>query len=285
MVGRFNGGVIEAPDACASLDPIDNTLISLAKDTAVEYEKLMEKMDLNGAIKSVWALISRANKYIDETGPWALAKDPAKKERLNTVLYNLVETLRITAVLISPFMPLTGPKIWEQLGLNAPFASTTLQDAQQWSKMPAGTVVRKPVPIFPRIEEKAEEPQTPVIPARKQPQAQASPVSSLPEVTIDEFAKMDFRVAKVLAAEKVKGADKLLTLTVDLGTEQRTIVSGIAKHYTPEELVNQTVVMIVNLKPAKIRGIESRGMVLAASGDDKLALVTAPGMLPGSKVK
>jgi len=285
MIGRFNGGVIESPDACQPVDPIDETLISLAKNTAMEYEKLMEKMDLNGAIKSVWVLISRANKYIDETGPWALAKDPAKKERLNTVLYNLVETLRIVAILISPFVPLTGPKIWEQLGLGLPFASTTLQDAQQWGGIPAGTVVSKPVPIFPRIEEKSDEIEVSALPAKKQPKVEASPAPVGPEVTIDEFAKMDFRVAKVLAAEKVKGADKLLTLTVDLGSEQRTIVSGIAKHYTPEELVGQTVVMIVNLKPAKIRGIESRGMVLAASNDEKLALVTASGMLPGSKVK
>ncbi|MBP2639221.1 MAG: metG [Firmicutes bacterium] len=285
MIGRFNGGVIESPDACQPVDPIDETLISLANNTAMEYEKLMEKMDLNGAIKSVWVLISRANKYIDETGPWALAKDPAKKERLNTVLYNLVETLRIVAILISPFVPLTGPKIWEQLGLGLPFASTTLQDAQQWGGIPAGTVVSKPVPIFPRIEEKSDEIEASALPAKKQPKVEASPAPVGPEVTIDEFAKMDFRVAKVLAAEKVKGADKLLTLTVDLGSEQRTIVSGIAKHYTPEELVGQTVVMIVNLKPAKIRGIESRGMVLAASNDEKLALVTASGMLPGSKVK
>ena len=283
MIGRFNGGVIEASEICQPVDPIDETLISLANRTAVEYEKLMEKMDINGAIKSVWILISRANKYIDETGPWALAKDPAKKERLNTVLYNLVETLRIVAILISPFMPLTGPKIWEQLGLSLPFAASTLQDAQQWGGIPAGTVVSKPVPIFPRIEEKTDEIEAPALPAKKQPKTETSPV--IQEVTIDEFAKMDFRVAKVLAAEKVKGADKLLTLTVDLGSEQRTIVSGIAKHYTPEELVGQTVVMIVNLKSAKIRGIESRGMVLAASNDEKLALVTAPGMLPGSKVK
>lgn len=287
MIGRFNGGVIEAPDVCAAADPIDENLISLAKSTALEYEKLMEKMDLNGAIKSVWILISRANKYIDETGPWALAKDPAKKERLNTVLYNLVETLRIVAILVSPFMPLTGPKIWSQLGLNLPFAAAALSDAQQWGALPAGTVVSKPEPIFPRIEEKPEPEEAPAVPAKKQAKTEvataAAPVN--PEVTIDEFAKMDFRVAKVLAAEKVKGADKLLTLTVDLGTEERTIVSGIAKHYTPEQLVGQTVVMIVNLKAAKIRGIESRGMVLAASNEDQLALVTAPGMAPGSRVK
>lgn len=284
MIGRFNGGVIEAPEAA---EAIDQELITLARDTAAQYEKYMEHQDINGALKEVWALIGRTNKYIDETGPWALAKDPAKKGRLNTVLYNLAEVLRIVAVLISPFMPLTSPKIWHQLGLKNDFASVTLGDAQAWGRLPVGTVVAKPEPIFPRIEEQ------PVVQAESQPaekaatpapQGEAVQVPGMPEITIDEFAKVDLRVAKVLAAEKVKKTDKLLLLTVDLGTEQRTIISGIAKHYEPEQLVGQNVVMVVNLKPAKIRGIESRGMVLAASCDDKLQLVTAD-MPPGSKVK
>ncbi|HWR42865.1 methionine--tRNA ligase [Sporomusa sp.] len=285
MIGRFNAGVIEA---AGEPEAIDQELIELARITAAQYEKHMEYQDINAALKDVWALIGRTNKYIDETGPWALAKDPAKKSRLNTVLYNLVEVLRIVAILISPFTPVTAPKIWRQLGLTTDFASVTLGEAQAWGRMPAGTVVAKPEPIFPRIEEKQEE------------QAEAKPVEAatavvataetqaqepgVPEITIDEFAKVDLRVAKVLAAEKVKKADKLLLLTVDLGTEQRTIISGIAKHYEPEQLVGQNVVMVVNLKPAKIRGIESRGMVLAASCDDKLQLVTAD-MPPGSKVK
>lgn len=280
MINRFNGGMIEAP---GTAEEVDAALITLARQTAANYGNLMGNMDINGAIKEVWTLISRTNKYIDETGPWALAKDPAKKERLQTVLYNLAETLRIVAVLISPFMPLTSPKIWQQLGIRTGFSQVTLQDAQTWGGLAAGTKVAKPEPIFPRIEEKAETPAT--AEDKKEDKKVAQPVSAIPEITIDEFAKMDLRVARVLAAEKVKGADKLLLLTVDLGTEQRSIVSGIAKHYTPEALVGQHVVMIVNLKPAKIRGIESRGMVLAASSDDKLTLVTAKDMLPGSKVK
>ncbi|CUH95449.1 Methionine-tRNA ligase [Propionispora sp. 2/2-37] len=275
MINRFNGGLIETPGA---VEEVDTALIDLAQRTAADYEILMENMDINGAIKEVWALISRTNKYIDETGPWALAKDPAKKERLQTVLYNLAETLRIVAILISPFMPFTSPKIWQQLGIRSDFGKVTLQDGQSWGGLPAGTKVAKPEPIFPRIEDKGE-------PAAAAEDKTEKSVPAVPEITIDEFAKMDLRVAKVLAAEKVKNADKLLLLTVDLGTEQRSIVSGIAKHYAPEELVGQHVVMIVNLKPAKIRGIESRGMVLAASSDDKLTLVTAKDMLPGSKVK
>jgi methionyl-tRNA synthetase len=273
MIGRFNNGVIEQP---GDVEPVDHELIKLAQDTSAEYERLMEAMDINAAIKQLWALISRTNKYIDETAPWALAKDPAKKLRLNTVMYNLAETLRIICILLSPFMPNTAPKIWQQLGIESDFSAVTLNDAQGWGRLAAGTKVAKPEPIFPRIEDK------PVIEENK-PTAEVA--AATPEITIDDFAKMDLRVARVLAAEKVKGADKLLTLTVDLGTEQRTIVSGIAKHYTPEELVGKNVVMIVNLKPAKIRGIESRGMVLAASSDDKLTVVTAPDMPAGSRVK
>ena len=284
MVGRFNGGVIEAP---ADMEPIDQELSQLAQTTAAEYEKAMEHMDINGAIKTVWALVSRTNKYIDETGPWALAKDPAKKGRLHTVLYNLAETLRVVSILISPFMPVTAPKIWSQLGIQDNFVNMRLDDAKSWGRLAAGTSVGKPEPIFPRIEEKPEaEEAVPAPKAESKPAAQPVPVAdALPEVSIDEFAKMDLRVAKVLAAEKIQGADKLLKLEVDLGTEKRTIVSGIAKHYTPEDLVGRNVVMIINLKPAKIRGVESRGMVLAASSGDKLTLVEAPEMPAGSKVK
>jgi methionyl-tRNA synthetase len=277
MITRFNNGVIAAP--CAG-DAIDDELIKLAHNTAAEYERSMEALEINAALKEVWALISRTNKYIDETGPWALAKDPAKKDRLNTVLYNLAEVLRIVAILISPFMPNTAPRIWQQLGLGD-LPAIRLGDAQHWGHMPAGTVVASPEPIFPRIEEKEEQPAVEIKPAK----AAAPSPAQAPEISIEDFAKLDLRVARVLAAEKVQGADKLLLLKVNLGEEERTIVSGIAKHYTPEELVGKDVVMIVNLKPAKIRGIESRGMVLAASHDDKLALVTATGMAPGSKVK
>lgn len=283
MIGRFNGGVIKA---AGDVDDIDKELAQLVQHTVIQYEKFMDVMDINAAIKVVWALISRTNKYIDETSPWALAKDEAKKPRLNTVLYNLAETLRITAILITPFMPMTGPKIWAQLGLTSDFGALSFNDAKGWGKLPTDIIVAKPEPIFPRIEDKVAEAPSEVKVAdqgKEKPLAEA--VESMPEVTIDEFAKMDLRVVTVLAAEKVEKADKLLKLTVNLGNEVRTIVSGIAKHYTPEELIGKNVVMIINLKPAKIRGIESRGMVLAASCDDKLSVVTVPEMPAGSKVK
>lgn len=283
MIHRFNGGVVQNSHVT---EAIDDGLISLTKQTVSSYQSMMEQLDINGAIKEVWALISRTNKYIDETGPWALAKDPAKKERLDTVLYNLAETLRIVAILISPFMPLTAPKIYSQLGLPGDFTKVTLETAKEWGLLPSGTqVAAHPEPIFPRIEIKTADNGAGKAAAYVEVKRTVEAVPAVPEVTIDEFAKLDLRVAKVLAAEKVKGADKLLLLTVDLGSEQRSIVSGIAKHYTPEELVGKNVVMIVNLKPAKIRGIESRGMVLAASDGEKLTLATASDMPPGSKVK
>ncbi|AIF53863.1 methionine--tRNA ligase [Pelosinus sp. UFO1] len=283
MIGRFNEGVIKPS---GDVEEVDRALTELVQSTVNQYEKLMDSMDINAAIKIVWTLISRTNKYIDETAPWALAKDESKRARLNTVLYNLAETLRVVGVLIYPFMPITGPKIWAQLGIPADFKTVSLEDVKGWGKLPVNGLVAKPEPIFPRIEDKVvevpveekteEKPKTNVV---------AESTNSLPEVTIEEFAKMDLRVVTVLAAEKVEKADKLLKLTVDLGTEQRTIVSGIAKHYAPEDLVGKSVVMIINLKPAKIRGIESRGMVLAASCDEKLIVVTAPEMPAGSKVK
>lgn len=283
MIGRFNGGIIEA---AGDVEEIDHELTQLAQNTVMQYEKFMDEMDINAAIKDIWTLIGRANKYIDETSPWALAKDEAKRGRLNTVLYNLAETLRIIAILISPLMPVTSPKIWAQLGIDSDFLAVTLTDAKGWGKLPAGTKTGTLEPIFPRIEDKAVETVAPpIVPIKIEGKAALEPTTAMPEITIEDFAKMDLRVVKVLAAEKVAKADKLLKLTVDLGTEQRTIISGIAKHYAPEDLVGKDVVMIVNLKPAKIRGIESRGMVLAASSGEKLGLVTVSDMTPGSRVK
>jgi len=284
MIGRFNGGIIQA---AGEKEALDAELAQLAHNTAANYEKYMENMEINAALKEIWALVSRSNKYIDETAPWALAKDPAKRARLDTVMYNLAEVLRIVTILVSPFMPTTAPKIWAQLGIETAFADVRLHDAQSWGLLPAGTKVAKPEPIFPRIEDKPEPQEqpavSPAVKAQQNPAAQAE--GSTEEITIDEFGKMDLRVAKVLTCEKVKGADKLLQFTVDLGSEVRTVVSGIAKHYQPEELVGRNVVMVANLKPAKIRGIESRGMLLSASSEDKLILVDAPDMPAGSRVK
>ena len=275
MVNKFNGGLVKNTKV---LEDVDTELIALAQNTVKQYQDSMDKMEISVAIRTVWNLISRSNKYIDLTGPWALAKDESKQERLQTVMYNLIESLRIISVLIAPFMPNTAPKIWKQLGLGE-FSKVKFKDIKEWGTVMTETKVEQPEQIFPRIEEeKAEAVAKTVVPAVVEQKKDEV------EITIDEFAKVDLRVVKVLAAEKVEKADKLLKLKVDLGTEQREIVSGIAKHYAPEELVGKNVVMVINLKPAKIRGIVSQGMVLAASCGDELKVVEVE-MPEGSKVK
>lgn len=281
MVARFNDGIVLEP---GQADEVDGSLIDLAKKTVSEYEMLMDKMDISPTIKLVWAFISRTNKYIDETMPWALAKDPEKKSRLNMVMYNLVESLRVISVLIAPFMPITAEKIWNQLGIAQAFDEVQFADIKSWGKTPVGTKVNKPEQLFPRIEEEKEEKtqKAEVKPAVNEKVVVEPAVTE--EISIEDFSKVHLRVVKVLAAEKVKKADRLLMLTVDLGDEQRTIISGIAEHYTPEELIGKNVVMVINLKPAKIRGVVSKGMVLAASIDDKLKVIEVD-MPVGSKVK
>ena len=301
MMQRYNGGVL---GEVASPTDADAPLLAMAKAIAPRYRAMMENMDINGAIKDIWQLIGRANKYIDETEPWKLAKDPANASRLNTVLSNLLEVLSMVSVLVEPFIPTTSRRIRAQLGLPLDVTPANLDALGEFGA--AGTIrvghrTGKPEPIFPRIEEKPveeagmekaaiekEKPEpvkaAPAPEKKPEPAAVAEDVS---EISIDDFAKLDLRTAIVTAAEKVEKTEKLLKLTVDLGTEQRTIVSGIAQFYTPEDMVGRTVILIANLKPAKIRGIESHGMLLAASNADKsaLSLVTAPNLPAGCKVK
>lgn len=281
MIGKFQGGIIEGS---ASKRPVDEALVADAMDTVRAYEEEMEKLALTPAVKTVWAFIGRANKYIDETAPWALAKDPAKKAELAAVLYHLAESLRIISGLISPFLPQTAPKIRQQLGCVDALAAPSLDDLKIWGRLPAGQKIGAAEPLFPRIE--TEEGSTaPTPPAAKlhAPQTKKT-VAESAEITIDEFSKIHLRVVKILSAEKVPETDKLLKLRVDLGSEEREIVSGISQHYTPEQLIGKTVVMVVNLKPTKIRGILSQGMVLAASQGDQLKLLGVD-MPVGSQIR
>ena len=281
MIGKFQGGIIEGS---ASKRPVDEALVADAMDTVSTYEAEMEKLALTPAVKRVWAFIGRANKYIDETAPWALAKDPAKKAELAAVLYHLAESLRIISGLISPFLPQTAPKIRQQLGCVDALAAPSLDDLKIWGRLPAGQKIGAAEPLFPRIE--TEEGSTaPTPPAAKlhAPQTKKT-VAESAEITIDEFSKIHLRVVKILSAEKVPETDKLLKLRVDLGSEEREIVSGISQHYTPEQLIGKTVVMVVNLKPTKIRGILSQGMVLAASQGDQLKLLGVD-MPVGSQIR
>lgn len=294
MIEKYHGGVVTHKEGT---EAVDKEFIALVNETVAGYSDAMDHMELNQAIKDVWNLIGRANKYIDETAPWILAKDPAQAERLQAVMYNLAEALRIVAILIAPFVPVTAPKIYEQLGLGKP-ESFFMADAV-WGKLATGTKVQKGEPLFPRIE--VTEAGETVIAATKKTAAKAikaeapkaevkkevkPAAAAADEITIEDFAKIDLRVATVVAAERVPKTDKLIKLQVKIGDEERTIVSGIAQHYEPENLIGKNVIVIANLKPAKLRGIESRGMVLAASdGEGNLVLADAPGIASGSKVK
>ena len=281
MIEKFQGGIIEGS---ASKRPVDEALVTDAMDTVRAYEEEMEKLALTPAIKTVWAFIGRANKYIDETAPWALAKDPSKKAELAAVLYHLAESLRIISGLISPFLPQTAPKIRQQLGCVDALAAPSLDDLKIWGRLPAGQKIGATEPLFPRIEtEKGSTAPTPPAAKLHAPQTKKT-VAEPAEITIDEFSKIHLRVVKILSAEKVPETDKLLKLRVDLGSEEREIVSGISQHYTPEQLIGKTVVMVVNLKPTKIRGILSQGMVLAASQGDQLKLLGVD-MPVGSQIR
>ncbi|MCI2779776.1 methionine--tRNA ligase [Clostridium perfringens] len=282
MVYKYFDGVIQAP-TCK--EAIDDELINLALSTPVKVEASIDALKIPEALESIWTLISRANKYIDETTPWILAKDEEKKERLGTVLYNLLETLRFVSVMISPFLTETSAKINEQLNTKV----TTWESLKEFNGTVAGDKVVKGDVIFPRIdvEEKLAELEAlkpaPVKPANEE--LVKNPIKE--EITIDDFDKIDLRVVKVLECEPVKKAKKLLKLKVDLGGEERQVISGIAQYYKPEELVGKYVVLVANLKPVKLRGELSQGMILAAapSDDSELLLVNPGEMLTGSQVR
>ena len=280
MVYKYFDGVIQAP-TCK--EAIDDELINLALSTPGKVEASIDALKIPEALESIWTLISRANKYIDETTPWILAKDEEKKERLGTVLYNLLETLRFVSVMISPFLTETSVKINAQLNTKV----TTWESLKEFNGTVAGDKVVKGDVIFPRIdvEEKLAELEAlkpaPVKPANEE--LVKNPIKE--EITIDDFDKIDLRVVKVLECEPVKKAKKLLKLKVDLGGEERQVISGIAEYYKPEELVGKYVVLVANLKPVKLRGELSQGMILAAStDDDSLLTLVNPGELPTGSV-
>ncbi len=275
MVEKYRQGVIPAP---AESGEYDEELLTLAAKVPGEAAQYMDKMDFANALAVVWSLVNRANKYIDETMPWLLAKDADKADRLATVLYNLVEVIRIVTVMIAPAMPTLPGKVWAQIGV-APEENATWE-AVAWGGTKPGQKVRKQEGLFPRIDTKGEKADN----KKRQEQEKQEAISE--EISIEDFAKLDLRVAEVVACEKVEKADKLLKLEVKVGEEMRTIVSGIAKSYQPEEMIGKKVILVANLKPAKLRGIVSQGMLLAASNKDELEVLTLTKDLPsGSRVK
>lgn len=298
MIDKYFDGIIPSQ---AELEDVDKSLIDMALATPKKVEELMDDLQFSNALAEIWKLVGRTNKYIDETMPWILAKSEDQKPRLGTVLYNLAESLRFISVLISPFMPATPDRIRQQLGIEG------LKDLQSWDslsqfgKIPAGTRVQRGNPIFPRLdvkkeleelettlptEGKKEDKQDKSKESKKDKDESKKDAQGKAEITIDDFAKLDLRVARVIAAEKVANSDRLLKLQLKVGNETRQVVSGIAEHYSAEELVGKDLILVANLKPVKLRGNLSQGMILAASDEDgKLSLVTVDREIePGSTV-
>ncbi|MGI6558178.1 MAG: methionine--tRNA ligase [Limnochordia bacterium] len=271
MMKKYYKGIVPEP---GPERPIDAALREEAANTKAKLVSLMEELDLSTALATIWRFIGAVNKYIDEAAPWALAKDESKGDELARVMYNLAESIRWIALFVYPFIPSTAKEIWNRLGLDDELTAHLLGEVR-WGEMPSGTAIRPGSPLFPRIEDEDKEP-----PAK-------APAKSTVEIDIEEFARLDIRLARVIAAERVAGADKLLKLKVDLGSEERQIVAGLAQHYKPEELVGKNVALLANLKPTKIRGELSQGMVLAAVADDgRVRALTVDEELPaGSKIR
>ncbi len=274
MLDKYFGGTL--PEMREAGEP-DDSLVATAKSAAEKAEAALEGYNFSTALSEIWTLVSRTNKYIDETMPWALAKDEEKRARLATVLYNLLESVRTIAVLLMPFMPETADKIFTQLGLVT--KDVTWESSKTWGVLPLCAQMTKADVLFPRIDmEKELEALAALRPKTSEPKKETKPEKA--EITIEDFAKCSFCVASVLAAEEVKGSDKLLKLTVSTGDGERTVVSGIRSTYSAEDMVGKKVVLLRNLKPAKLRGIMSEGMLLCAESDGKLSLLTVDDDMP-----
>lgn len=301
MVDKYFEG--RAPEFTSGVTEFDVSLEEAGLAVVEKVEQAMENLQFSVALTAISQFVSRSNKYIDETQPWALARDEVKRNELASVMSHLIESLRIASILLQPFLTRAPRKIWEQLGIQEG-ELTAWDSAKQWGVIPAGNALQKGDPIFPRLDSEQEiayiaEAMTGGKKAETQPEAAqvdaggaseaAQPVTApegKEEIGIDDFAKVELRVAQVIACEPVKKADKLLKLQLDLGYEQRQVVSGIAKFYSPEDMVGRKVICVTNLKPVKLRGELSQGMILAASHGDQLTLATVPDNMPnGAQVK
>lgn len=276
MADKYFGGTLPAD---REVGDFDAELIAEAKGLVAKVDEFMDKTQINNALAEIFKVVSRANKYIDETAPWVLGKDESKKARLATVLYNLLETIRIVSTLLSNFMPTTMPKVWEQIG--AAESDITYENAGKFGVLPADVTVHRGEIIFPRIDvDKEIEELNKIIGSNAKPEEKADdgfePAPIADEITIDDFAKVDLRVALVKDCEKVKKSKKLLCLQLDDGFGGRQVVSGIAAWYKPEDLIGKKVVIVANLKPVKLCGVESNGMICAADTPDGAASVIFP---------
>ncbi|MDQ8739480.1 methionine--tRNA ligase [Paenibacillus sp. LHD-38] len=300
MIDKYFEGVV--PAFAGVVTDFDESLQKLTGETIDQVEAALENMEFSVALASLWQLVSRTNKYIDETQPWALAKDEAKNAELASVMHHLAESLRIVSILLQPFLTHSPREMWKQLGL-VQGELTTWESTKQFGSLPGGTKVIKGSPLFPRLDtleesafiaaamgggtqpdQSAEQSVAASAETKAPNEASQAPVETKEEIAIDDFAKVELRVAQVIAAEPVHKADMLLKLQLDLGFEQRQVVSGIAKFYTPEQMVGRKVICVTNLKPVKLRGEWSQGMILAASHGDQLTLATVPDDMPNGAV-
>lgn len=294
MINRFVTGRIPTSGARKE---VDDQLATLAEQTVVDVEAHLDEMQFSVALGDIWKLVRQANKYIDETAPWALHKNQ-DEARLNTVMYTMAEAIRVIAVLSQPFLPKAAQRIFAQYQFSA--GQTLWDSVRSFGTLTPGGTVDAGTPLFPRLDVEDEiVALEDLTGARKAQPSAAESVQSATASTgpvtasdakdligIDQFAQVELKVGQIRAAARIDGADKLLRLMIDLGSETRQIVSGIAKHYHPEDLVGQKVVVVTNLKPVTLRGVESNGMILAASEGDQLTLVTVPDSMPiGALVK
>ncbi|KEZ49676.1 methionine--tRNA ligase [Metabacillus indicus] len=285
MIQKYFDG--EIPAYTGEQTEFDGTLAAFSGETIKKYEEAMEKMEFSIALNALWQFISRTNKYIDETQPWVLAKDEENRSKLGSVMVHLAESLRISAILLKPFLTKTPEKMFEQLGISD-------ASLKEWDSLSSfGSIpqvkVAKGVPIFPRLEVEEEvayikEQMQGTAPAPTEEAKKEEKAETAPEITFDEFMKVEMRVAEVIHAEPVKKADRLLKLQLDLGSEKRQVVSGIAKSYQPDQLVGKKVICITNLKPVKLRGELSQGMILAGGGEGNLSLATVDSSLPNGTI-
>ena len=285
MLKKYFKGELPKPDIKGDEDA---PLVGKCTEVIQEVDPLYDELAYSKVLSKIWEFLDAANVYINDTAPWNLAKSDEGKKRLATVLYNSAEACRMIAILIAPFMPETADKIMEQLGIDTPVDKQGLDSLKQWGWIKPGTQTHQGAQIFPRIDDKAAAKilEAVTFGGEDTSSEKKADTGSNGQITIEEFMKMDLRTAKILAAEKVKKSKKLVKLKVDLGGEQRQVLAGIAESYEPEQLIGRTVILVANLKPAKLMGIESQGMILAGSDDDKIILAGFEGDLPlGVRVK
>ena len=284
MVEKYFGGTLPTE---REIGEFDDDLIATATALKSSVDDFIDKTQLNNALAEIFKVVSRANKYIDETAPWVIAKDETKKARLATVLYNLLETIRITATLLSAFMPTTMPKALEQIGACEKCA--TYENADKFGVLPLDVTVKKGEALFPRIDvEKEIEELNAIIKNNEKVDEKTEKlkeeIEGVAQIGIDDFCKVDLRVAEIKACEPIKKAKKLLKLTIFDGVKERTVASGIAKFYTPDDLIGRKIILVSNLKPAKLCGVESCGMILAATCGEEIKVIFVDDMEPGSKI-